>query len=75
MATTTKSKSGKAVSKDMSDVRDRSTGQIPRAREKEAQALLGDKDIAQTYVKCTWWGGCYYCKDKTGTWRAIECYA
>ena len=53
MATTTKSKRGKAVSKDLSDVLDHMSGQISKSRQKEARTLLADQRIARAYVKCT----------------------
>lgn len=70
-----KTSSGKAVSKEFSDVLDRLSGQISERRKPEARALLGDRGLADAYVRCTWFAGCYYCQDSSGRWRAIECYA
>jgi hypothetical protein len=68
---------GKEVSREMSQVLSRLSGDIPPGRVKEVQELLRHREIPGdgTYIRCTWFGGCHYCEDHAHTWHLIECYA
>ena len=75
MKTSTKPTRGKKVTKELSKVLTRLAGGIPARRRDEVSELLDGSDFAKYYVRCTWWGGCYYCQEWGGGWRIIECYA
>ena len=75
MKTSTTPMRGKKVSKELSEVLDRLAGKIPARRRAEVRGLLGNTGFADSYIRCTWWGGCYYCQDLAGKWHIIKCYA
>lgn len=27
-----------------------------------------------SYTQCTWWEGCYYCRDEANQWHCIKCF-
>ncbi|NJL99368.1 MAG: hypothetical protein HC924_11425 [Synechococcaceae cyanobacterium SM2_3_2] len=35
---------------------------------------LGDASTLLKYDVCTWWDGCYYCRDEDGNWTEVKCY-
>ena len=35
---------------------------------------LGDASTLLKYDVCTWWDGCYYCRDEDGNWTQVKCY-
>lgn len=35
---------------------------------------LGDASLLLSYDVCTWWDGCYYCRDEQGNWSQVKCY-
>lgn len=74
MDKSTEGNPGKKVSKEMSDVLNRLSGEIPPARVKEVRALLVNRRLSDNNVRCTWWDGCYYCQDEKGDWKLISCY-
>lgn len=49
-------------------------------RKGEVVDLLGNEQpsksriVDQTYVRCTWWEGCYYCQDEEQQWHRIKCF-
>jgi len=71
----TRSKRGKKVSKELSEVLSMLAGPISIRRRAAARGLLGKAEFADGFIRCTWWNGCYYCQDIDGKWRVIECYA
>jgi len=73
--TSTTPKRGKKVSKELSEVLDRLAGEIPARRRAEVRGLLGNTGFDASYIRCTWWDGCYYCQDHDGMWHIIKCYA
>lgn len=75
MDKSTNSQSSKKVSKEMSEVLNRLSGEIPKDRVKEVRSLLVDRKLAEGNVRCTWWDGCYYCQDEHGEWKLVSCYA
>jgi hypothetical protein len=32
------------------------------------------REVELTYTHCTWWEGCYYCRDEAGQWNRIKCF-
>ncbi|MBW4464510.1 MAG: hypothetical protein KME07_03595 [Pegethrix bostrychoides GSE-TBD4-15B] len=26
------------------------------------------------YTQCTWWEGCYYCRDEAKQWHRVKCF-
>ncbi len=42
--------------------------------------LLNDEQPAKsrmvdlTYSQCTWWEGCYYCRDESKQWHQVKCF-
>ncbi len=36
---------------------------------------LGDASHLLSYDVCTWWDGCYYCRDQQGEWQQIKCFS
>jgi hypothetical protein len=75
MKTSTKPMRGKKVSKELSEVLNRLAGEIPARKRAEVRGLLGNTDFADWFIRCTWWGGCYYCEDLDGKWHIVKCYA
>jgi len=53
MDKSTNSQSNKKVSKEMSEVLNRLSGEIPKDRVKEVRALLVDRRLADNNVRCT----------------------
>jgi len=27
-----------------------------------------------SYTQCTWWEGCYYCRDEAKQWHRVKCF-
>jgi len=75
MKTSIRSRRGKKVSRELSEVLRRLAGEIPARRRAEVRGFLRETDFARFYIRCTWWGGCYYCQDLKGKWRIVKCYA
>jgi len=67
--------SPKPVSKDMQSVLTHVAGALDKDKLQEMTELLRNPDIHASYLRCTWWGGCYYCQDENGFWHLIYCYA
>jgi hypothetical protein len=63
------------ASQDMQAVLTHVAGPLEEDKLKEITDLLRDPEIHAAYVRCTWWGGCYYCQDETGSWHLVYCYA
>jgi hypothetical protein len=42
--------------------------------------LLNDEQPAKSrmvdlaYTQCTWWEGCYYCRDESKQWHRVKCF-
>lgn len=30
--------------------------------------------VEQSYTQCTWWEGCYYCRDESKQWHRVKCF-
>lgn len=30
--------------------------------------------VDQSYLRCTWWEGCYYCQNEAKQWHRIKCF-
>jgi hypothetical protein len=30
--------------------------------------------VEMSYTQCTWWEGCYYCRDDAKHWYRIKCF-
>ncbi len=49
-------------------------------RKDEVVDLLCDEQPAKSrqvdmsYVRCTWWEGCYYCQDEVKQWHRVKCF-
>lgn len=49
-------------------------------RKEEIVELLSDeqpsksRQVDMAYVQCTWWEGCYYCKDENQQWHRVKCF-
>ena len=68
-------KKGK-VSSDLQKVLDHAVGRKLSASQKTAFTRIKRQTTEDgKYVRCTWWGGCYYCQDSAGDWHLIHCYA
>lgn len=49
-------------------------------RKDEIVDLLSDEQPSKSrlvdlsYDQCTWWEGCYYCKDSNNRWHQVKCF-
>jgi hypothetical protein len=32
------------------------------------------RQVDMSYVRCTWWEGCYYCQDEAKQWHRVKCF-
>jgi hypothetical protein len=50
-------------------------------RKDEIVDLLSDEQPSKSrlvdanYDACTWWEGCYYCRDEQNRWHRVKCFA
>ena len=65
---------GTPVSKEMNAVLNRIAGDIPKPTE-VMRSYLTDRQRGLGYSRCTWWDGCFYCKNDKGEWELISCAA
>lgn len=49
-------------------------------RKDEIVELLSDEQPSKSrmvdvsYTQCTWWEGCYYCRDESKQWHRVKCF-
>jgi hypothetical protein len=49
-------------------------------RKHEVVELLGgeqptkSRQVDLAYSQCTWWEGCYYCRDESKQWHRVKCF-
>lgn len=49
-------------------------------RKGEIVELLNDEQPSKSrlvdlsYTQCTWWEGCYYCRDEAQQWHRVKCF-
>lgn len=65
----------KLVSKDLQKILDGIHRQQVIDRRDEVSELLQDDALPEALGSCTWWDGCYYCRDKAGNWHHVCCVA
>lgn len=65
---------GTPVSDDLNSVLNRIAGDLPR-QDDVSRSFLTERELASSFSRCTWWGGCYYCQDASGRWQLIHCVA
>jgi hypothetical protein len=32
------------------------------------------RQVEMSYIRCTWWEGCYYCQDEANQWHRVKCF-
>ncbi len=47
----------------------------PRNEKFSVVEQLGDASSLLNYDLCTWWDGCYYCRDTEGHWQQVKCFS
>ncbi len=48
---------------------------LPQNDKDRVAEHLGDASELLSYDVCTWWDGCYYCRDEDGNWTQVKCYS
>ncbi len=63
-----------AVSGDLGRHLDQRVGSQTQDERQVVLEKLGDASALLKYEVCTWWDGCYYCRDEEGNWTQVKCY-
>lgn len=62
------------LSEELQQNLDQIAERLPRNQWDEVAEKLGDASLLLSYEVCTWWNGCYYCRDEQGNWHKVKCF-
>jgi hypothetical protein len=62
------------VSAELNELLNRLAGDFP-AETANTKASLTEEEKSASYLRCTWWSGCYYCQNSDGSWTLQYCVA
>ncbi|BAC90403.1 gsr2462 [Gloeobacter violaceus PCC 7421] len=61
------------VSKELQKILDRVAGMAANRKDEVFDLVQQDESMPTDVCTCTWWDGCYYCKDEDGLWHSVRC--
>jgi hypothetical protein len=68
-----------SVSESLQTTLDEVASQLADRKDEVVSLLSGEQPsksrlVDQSYVQCTWWEGCYYCRDEAKRWHRVKCF-